>query len=101
MINMHVKKIFFNYSRTRGNVLKRSLSPCEDSTIWDMLEADEPDVFEYLKSLENKSELETQMKNKLKESEGDLSKVKMEPSDENNANLLNVKTSALSKTYSF
>ncbi|XP_024884677.1 uncharacterized protein LOC112462848 [Temnothorax curvispinosus] len=84
---------------TRGNVLKRSLSPSEESTTWDTLETDDPDVIEYLKIVEhNKSKHETpQVRNELKES--DLLKIKMEPSDENNVNVLNVKTSAVNKTY--
>lgn len=94
--------MFSNYFKTRGNVLKRSLSPPSEKSanMWDTLETDDPDVIEYLKSIEsNKSKLQTQVKNELKESESDLLKIKMEPSDENNINLLNVKTSALSKTY--
>ncbi|KMQ85106.1 hypothetical protein RF55_8742 [Lasius niger] len=68
--------------------------------MWDTLETDNPDVIEYLKSIEsNKSKLQTQVKNELKESEGDLLKIKIESSYENNTNLLNVKTSALSKTH--
>jgi len=54
------KKVFFNYFRTRGNVLKRSLSPPfeESANMWDTLETDNPDVIEYLKSIEsNKSKL--------------------------------------------
>lgn len=89
----------FIYFRTRGNVLKRSLSPSEESTTWDTLETDDPDVMEYLKIVNNNqmSKHDVQVRNELKES--DLLKVKIEPTDENNVNLLNVKTSAVNKTH--
>lgn len=75
------------------------MSPSEESATWDTLETDDPDVIGYLKSIDsNKSKRGMEVKNELKESEGDLLKVKMEPSNENNANVLNVKTSVLSKT---
>lgn len=76
--------------------MQRSLSPAEDSVTWDMQE--DLDVFEYLKSVDDKTKLEIKINNELQQSKEDVSK-EVEPSDENNANLQNIKPLALDEMF--
>lgn len=54
---------------------------------WDMLETNSADVIEYLKSLESKTDTTKEIK--------ELNDIKIEPSEENNMNTLNIQPSSL------